>query len=539
MSDDNSNANSVCPESTIESANRRNFMKAAAVTTAAVGLGATLLGETLLPKSSAKTAECTFGSPIFVIAGCNSSCCCFADYAIAGYNKCTSSHAKGLAVQIGCYDSCNGAYPCCSRFENDTATAPKWTQGPVGVFALSKCGGTAVAGGSIGGVGVHGNSFCGAKCGVRGSTKSGYGVKGLACTGIGVYGTSNSGCGVYGTSIKERGVFGHSCCSIGVYGHAVKNGCGVFGQSDGGFGVKGCSTSSCGVYGKSVSGTGITGTTGSGTYGVVGKSLCPSGPHLGVAGYGGPGSGSGGVVGYACCGGSNVTFGVIGTSNSTTGYGVYGCASATSGKTVGLFGQSRSPCGISVLAHAFSPSTLPLVARGDCGQSANLMEFQKSCGQSVSVVNKNGAFGIGTATPSRELCVSGRGHFSCGLGLGTQTINTTLAVNGSVAAKARTAANNCQGKMTASDFALFANGASKIVLPAANTQSGMMVFVKNAACSAICVAPAGCDTIEGSYKAASPVKLGKKNDSLTLISNGAKPGEWYVLSGVKCASVFS
>ncbi len=452
------NSNTVCPESTIESANRRDFVRKAVAVTAAAGVGGILLGSgRIIPNSSAK-----------------SNCC-----------------------------------------------------PPV-------------------------RAYCARCYGVKGGSCTGDGVRGCSTKGDGVFGCSPCGTGVYGKG-KNYGLHGKSCIGPGAYGVSSTN-----------YGVRGCSTCSNGVWGSSAKASGIRGNSKS-NYGVHGCSPC----NVGVLGTGkvygvqgcatGSCVGSAGIGGFANKGGSSVTAGVYGTSNSTSGQGVSGYASASSGNTIGVVGKVNSPggtgvfgcslCGpavsgcsfggIGVLGSVSCGYGIPLVAKGTCCQSSPLQEWQNSSGSPLAVVSKCGAIGLGVTTPSRKLCVSGRGHISCGLGLGTQTINTTLAVNGSIAAKARTAANNCQGKMTASDFAVFANGATKVVLPPAGTQTGMMVFVKNAASSAISVAPAGCDSIEGLYKASSPISLGKKNDSLQLISNGSSPGEWYVLSGVKCGSVVS
>ena len=55
MSEKGNMKEGICPESTIESANRRNFIRKAALATAAVGVGSTLplLSKDVLPTSSA------------------------------------------------------------------------------------------------------------------------------------------------------------------------------------------------------------------------------------------------------------------------------------------------------------------------------------------------------------------------------------------------------------------------------------------------------------------------------------------------------
>jgi hypothetical protein len=56
----------VCPESTLESAPRRNFVRKAALATAAAGIGGVLLGKNLVPESS---AACTKSC---IVIACNS-----------------------------------------------------------------------------------------------------------------------------------------------------------------------------------------------------------------------------------------------------------------------------------------------------------------------------------------------------------------------------------------------------------------------------------------------------------------------------------
>lgn len=59
----------VCPESTIESANRRNFIKKAAMGTAAVAIGSTLIGSNAFPQSSAFAPETVYVKCNFISTG--------------------------------------------------------------------------------------------------------------------------------------------------------------------------------------------------------------------------------------------------------------------------------------------------------------------------------------------------------------------------------------------------------------------------------------------------------------------------------------
>jgi hypothetical protein len=133
---------------------------------------------------------------------------------------------------------------------------------------------------------------------------------------------------------------------------------------------------------------------------------------------------------------------------------------------------------------------------------------------------------------SRKLCVSGKVHASCGLGLNTQTINTTFALNGSMSARAKIV-TTCY-PMTASDFAVLANAtkAISVTLPAASTGGsfgtciggGMIVFIKNTTANAVTVkVHSSSDTIEGSAS----ISLSSQYDSLQLISNGTN--EWFLV----------
>ena len=125
---------------------------------------------------------------------------------------------------------------------------------------------------------------------------------------------------------------------------------------------------------------------------------------------------------------SGTTYGVYGQSNSTSGTGVYGLAEATTGTPVGVvgvtegvtptlvkagvqgvantgtgvLGQSTSDIGVEGQAEGIS--AIPLVANGFSGQTAHLQEWQVA-GTVKSVVDKNGRFGIGTSSPLKLLHV--------------------------------------------------------------------------------------------------------------------------------------
>ncbi len=214
---------------------------------------------------------------------------------------------------------------------------------------------------STAGYGVWGRSFAGgdliAGTGVRGDSGGGTGVLGTSYAQVsaspvaGVVGkNSGNGFGVWGEQLVGpggAGVYGNGAYA-GVWGHA-NTGFGVFGQTQTGVGVDGQSGSSgIGVSGKSdyigVAGGGSGGTA---TYGVYGSGA--SGVY---------GNGTNGVYGSGTNGvyGNGVNYGVFGTgvtglrgeSSSTSGFGVVGYDSATTGFTRGVYGESDSANGRAV-----------------------------------------------------------------------------------------------------------------------------------------------------------------------------------------------
>lgn len=519
----------VCPESTVESAPRRSFIRKAAVGAAALGIGGALLGSGKLPRSYACTG-CSGNK--FEISGAlyvDDSPACESEYSFVPAlqstnwrNCCTSSAVAGYA-QFGKFRSCTPPY-----FTNKIPVKP------TGVAGYSWCG-PGVTGWSDNNSGVVGSSQ-----GITPNPPGNVGVYGQVTTGVGIQGVSPCGTGVFGCSAKGIGVDGASSCGTGVYGKGKDrgvfgysvSGCGVYGCSACGIGVAGVSTSRSGVYGKSAKKYGVRGCSKccagiygvGGTYGVQGCSTNNSGRHVGVVGNTGYGNGSAGVAGYASggCGCScTVTAGVYGQSEAFRGQGVSGLASSVSGTGVGVIGQSNSSCGIGVVGQAGHRSAVPLVARGILCQSTNLQEWQAQrvmcCVfpefETVSVVNK------------------------CGwIGAGATDVPTTLTVGGSLSAKTVIATANYN--MGSSDFAVLASGKIKVTLPPASTAMGMIVFVKNISKSTVTIdaftnSTTEIDTIEG----AASKRLKKQYDSLQLISNGSD--EWFVLGNSICAAFTS
>lgn len=120
-------ADVVCPESTIESANRRDFIRKAALVAAVTGVGATAIGQNLLPKVAAKADGIkSFCNPVIITPLCscpgvinaldvvlpnkNSTCCGFSS-AIFAYTCACSTPVEppsGPSAVVGSAISGNG-----------------------------------------------------------------------------------------------------------------------------------------------------------------------------------------------------------------------------------------------------------------------------------------------------------------------------------------------------------------------------------------------------------------------------------------------
>ena len=238
------------------------------------------------------------------------------------------------------------------------------------------------------GRGVRGlaTASSGATTGVMGTATStaGRGVLGMASastgTTYGVYGESAStaGRGVYGRATalsgSTSGVYGESVSpnGRGVYGLALAGSgaaMGVYGRSDStsGYGLYGIATASpsgvtYGVYAQSNSANGYGGyfigygadamyveNSGSGRalQAVASNDTAVwARTDTGIAGVDGRAAGSTGrgVYGYATST-SGANIGVYGRTASIGGRGVYGLAEATSGTNIGVYGESNSPNG--------------------------------------------------------------------------------------------------------------------------------------------------------------------------------------------------
>ena len=204
---------SICPESTIESANRRTFIRKAAYATAAAGIGGYLLAKplSLKPESSAASSAVTTDS------ACSNPTGSLAVF--DGKSDITGSSRVSPATLCG-------SVPCSSS-----------------LLSVKNTG--------CNGVGVYGS---GNSAGVSGCSSSGYGVIGNSNGFAAVRGINCQGTGVYGCSLCGCGVVGVSCCGgYGVYGRG--GGGGVVGRSGQSPGVTGQSCCCAGICAKSSSST--------------------------------------------------------------------------------------------------------------------------------------------------------------------------------------------------------------------------------------------------------------------------------------------
>ncbi len=272
-----------------------------------------------------------------------------------------------------------------------------------GVFGLSTASSGAASGvygesGSTSGRGVYGEATAssGFALGVSGLSAStgGRGVYGYASAAsgqaFGVHGRSDSteGRGVFGWATADSGpAYGmvgqsNSSSGVGVQGHAASatgTTYGVWGHS--------LSTSGTGVWGTAASTTGTTfgvyGQSSSGQgYGVYGVNWANTGSAVGVYGRS---LSTGGYAGYFSGKGSDAMFventgsgrglqvealtdtaiwavtdsglaGVDGRTDSATGRGVYGYATAATGANSGVYGRTSSSDGRGVYGWAESSS---------------------------------------------------------------------------------------------------------------------------------------------------------------------------------------
>lgn len=320
-----------------------------------------------------------------------------------------------------------------------SATTGGTGRSPIGVSGrVDASGGTWDTGPWPAGVVGYAAGQSGAGSGVYGRADSpdADGVTGEGfITGVWGEASSPDGAGVRGyasaTSGATQGVRGQSdsTSGTGVEGYATAlSGYteGVMGQSQSpeGVGVKGhaaATTSSLGLNPRGVLGivdaVGGTWQDGPWPQGVAGVANATSGACIGV--YGECRSPVGLGVNGGAVSAAGWASGVEGdTASEEGGCGVVGWAYATSGYNAGVWGGSRAPGGagvqgdadadggIGVLGHARnSPAAVPIVAWAASGQTAPLQQWVRSDWTPLAVVDANGQFGIGTASPLSHLYV--------------------------------------------------------------------------------------------------------------------------------------
>ncbi len=383
----------ICPESTIESANRRQFIRKAALTAAAVGVGSTVVSNAVMKRSAIPESSASDGCPV-IIGECN-----FAEQA-TGITVCTGGTTSCYAWKVFNKAKCgSGIFACGLR---------------TGVFAqttAAACCLPAVKGYAKGGC-SHSIGVCG-----QSNSPNGIGVRGFNVGG----GVALEGLAGNAKSIPIVAT-GDKCQSVNLQNWQVGSTIKSVVNKNGFFGINNSSPDSpltvnsspcsahldCYVVGAAIHGisTGI-------DVAIWGDACSPSG--IGVQGY---------AKSKCGCG-----IGVAGRAAACEGVGVYGFATASKGATRGVWGASVSPGGIGVLGQAYvsggvgvqgfscSPCGVPIVALGGFCQRNNLQEWQilvceGKPGEVKSVVNKNGFFGINNSSPSKPLTVCGAVEFS-------------------------------------------------------------------------------------------------------------------------------
>jgi hypothetical protein len=495
--EDSSGKNFRC-ESTLDSAPRRDFIRKAALVTAAAGAGGLLLGKTpllgnrqaLVPESSASVC-CT------TIAGCTVSArnCLFADSnhlnngtsvapglrfgggggeGIASNRACACSNPNvfGLDLYAGGVRRMSITNPCRNSLGivGINNAAPFRTLCVIGTLGVS-CNatiGSVVSGFCVVVDNAGVNSGTCLAPGLRfGGTTSGEGItsnRNPCCLGF------KDGLDFYTNSTKRMTITQGG--EVQMYNTLNVRACCIsFGSVTGvgGFGT--------GVYGYSNCGTGLFGISNKGI-GVQGQSLGPitaEFKNIAVSG--------------------DRTVRVKFETGDTTVVDWYAAVA-------GACNALKVPDGSFYIQHA-NPSTNP---------------------PSI-VVNKCGQVGIGTITPGVRLQVAGD-ILGTAVGVGmSKAPQTTLQVKGGVSFNV--AIKTASYTMSTSDFGILANASTAaltITLPPAS-KAGMLVHIKKIDSNkahAVTVSRSGTDTIEGATTKA----LTAQYQSVTLLAGGN--GVWYI-----------
>ncbi len=415
--------NLVC-ESTYASGNsRRGFLAKAALITAGVVVGGALLGDKIIPASEAGA-----GSDL-----------------ILGQTNCS-----------GCSSTSLKAKTCKSTFTfNVSNSCPH---------------GNAVKGTTCFGIGVEGEAY-GCGTGVSGISSSGLGVYAQSTYYCAVGGVSVCGVGVSGASGYCYGVSGQSCYSAGVVGKASNRRTCL---------QPCCPNTSPGVCGSAVCGPGVCGSSTNG-YGVRGYAGSKNATPLVARGHAcqlSPlqewqnGCGSALVAmnsaGILCFGKSNGNkiflvngccnkFGFgIGTSQLEIYHGArYSCNHTSFGNSNGtaftefmrLTNQGNLGIGTTAPtakldAVSNGPSSVPMIAQGASGQTAPLQEWQNSSGSALAAINSAGRLCFGASLGDKIFLYDG-----CSNKFGLSIASSQLSVyHGASGACNHTSFGNYNGK---------------------------------------------------------------------------------------------
>ncbi len=185
------------------------------------------------------------------------------------------------------------------------------------------------------------------------------------------------------------------------------DGYGVYGLSDG-------AGSGAGVYGQTMANGpaafGVKGEAPGGSYGGLGWGY----NDIGVYGLS-PSTSGYGVFGIANAS-SGTTYGVWGQTHSSNGYGVYGLASASVGVSYGVYGRSNSTSGVGVIG----------VTNTSSGTNYGVW------GQTLST-DGYGVFGLASASNGNAYGVAGKSNSTNGVGVfgyATESFGFTTGVEG-------------------------------------------------------------------------------------------------------------
>jgi hypothetical protein len=341
----------VCPESTLESANRRGFIRKAAIATAAAGIGSSLLGKNLVPDSSAKSSTCSYFA-------CNSV---YVDRAL----KNNGNPCDGYALYFGFCAGVTGILSAVTSGSPNQNGLDFFTNRTKRV-SITKCGKVGIGTCCPGSYAFN----------VNAPNQDGVHIQGpSSCVGAALSFQTN-GCCSQGWEILDTGVKaaqGSNKLNIRNL-TTVKDVFTICGPNSF-IGIN--NTAPCSplcVHGT-ISGT-CSGCGGCGVVGIV------TGPHsIGVTG-----------LSYSTCG-----YGVAGAAFENNGIGVEG-----TGGLIGVHGQ------------AYGDESVPIVAQGNCGQIAPLQQWgigkALNCIPSLkvlSVVNSCGWLGLGRPCAPTTLAVKG------------------------------------------------------------------------------------------------------------------------------------